>query len=527
MSSVISTKYRSTNADLFVEDISNTNNDYYIFVSSTNASATINSEDSINEFLENTLFGKKVNTSDVYYMIEDNRWTLGTVYDQYDDRVDLTDKKFYTVVYPSNNTTGDYRVYKCLFNNYGAKSVNPPNYDEFEDDQIYRMGDGYIWKYMFAITPQQYDKYSALTYIPVIGTSSTSNTIIQRSIDHIEVVNNETNKGYELRSGSIKLLLDQDIIIEGSNLSEYPNYYSGQVLYVTNTNSNNSNTYIIDTYSYDTVNSRAIVRVFNKDSFIQENMRVQIFPRIEITGDGVGARAIPQISNLGVIERILILNKGYGYTNAAARVVSPLFGFNPNDGNSTDTEAILRPILSPVGGHASNFAHELNANRVLVYSGLTNTDNNFIPSSNQYTKIGLVKNPSFNTSNSSITDLFDNRLKLELSSNILTVGENVSQTLNANITFTAEVHETSGNTVFLCNYHGPFKNSGTAGYIYSDIPIDVNRPIVSSQNQFLNINNSTRPPYIQKTGDVYYMTSFSPITRTSSSNEEFKIVLEF
>jgi hypothetical protein len=531
MSTVIASKYRTTNTDLFIDDISNSN--YYVFISSTDTSETINSEYSINEFLEKTLFGKKVNPSDVYFMIDDNRWTLNTVYDQYDDRVDLSEKKFYTIVYPTDNTTGDYRVFKCLFNNYGGKSLNAPNYDPFADDQIYRMGDGYVWKHMFAITQQQYDKYADLTYVPIIGTSSTSNTIIQRSIDHIEVVNNETNKGYELRAGVIETVLDQDIIIYSTdlNLSELTNYYSGQILYVTNTNTNQSNTYVIDSYSYNVSSKRATIRVFNKNSFIQENTQFQIFPRIEISGDGAGATAIPQINEFGTIEKVLVLNRGYGYTNASARIVTPLFGFDPTAVNSTDTEAILRPILSPVGGHASNFAQELKSKRALVYVNLTNTDNLSVPSTNQYTKIGLVKNPSFNTSNVALTDIFDNRLEVNLSSNVLTVGENVSQTLGSNITFTAEVHELSGNTVFLCNYHGPFKNSGTgsdaAGYIYSDIPINVNRPIVSSQNQFLNINNSIRPPYIQKTGDVYYITSFSPITRTSSSNEEYKIVLEF
>lgn len=534
MSTVVTNKYRTTNTNLFIDDISN--NSYYVFVSSKNASNTVNSEDSVNEFLENTLFGKKVNPSDVYFMINDNRWTLNTVYDQYDDIADLSDKKFYITVYPADNiANGDYKIYMCLSNNYGAKSTSPPPYDVFEDDQIYRMGDGYLWKYMYTITQQQYDKYSTLTYIPVIGTSSTSNTIINRSIDNIEVVNNETNKGYEVRLGTIIEVIDQDIVISSTeanvDLSELQNYYSGQSLYVTNINTNVSNAYTIDTYVYDTVTKRATIRVFNPDALIGPNLNVQIFPRIEITGDGTGARAIPKINSIGTIENILVLDKGYGYTNAAAVVVPPLFKFDPGATNSLDTAAILRPILSPVGGHASNFPNELKSKRAIIYVGLTSADNLKIPSTNEYTKIGIVKNPSFNTSNTSLTSIFDNRLKLTLSSNVITVGENITQTLGAATTFTAEVEEMSGNIAFLCNYHGPFKNTGTgadaAGYVYSDIPLNVNRPIVSSQNQFLDINNSVRPPYIQKTGDVYYMSSFSPITRTASSNEEYKIVLEF
>lgn len=597
--SIITHKFKTTNTADFKQDFFDS--DYYVFVSSTKISQTINSEKSVNEFLENTLFGKKVNPYEVFFMIDNNRWKYGSVYDQYDDTVDLSGKIFYITVYPSDNSTGDYRIYKCISNNHGAQSFNAPNYDPDADDQIYRTPDGYVWKYMYTISPIEFQKYAALQYVPIIypsaaitnvipsgssitfvannnfkigdlvtirdvlpsqfnfvnrpitavsasaftvagaetGTYQTSQgtcfvrnaPVTKRSIDHIEVDNFDLNNGYELRSGIIEEvgLTNFTIYSPNLNLSEVSNYYSGQNIQITNTN-NQAQLYIIDTYTYNTATKKAVITVLptGNFSFIEKNFTFEIFPRIEITGDGTGASAIPKINALGTIESILVLNKGSGYTRASARVVTPLYGFDTQSSLSTDIEAILRPILSPETGHAYNFEHELLSKKAHIYTTLTDTDNLSIPSTNVYTKLGLVKNPEF-TAN---TDLFDNRLKLELSSDILVVGETVTQNYNNALSFSAEVHEVAGNVAYLCNYHGPFQNFPTANSSvdgYDDIPINFKAPITSSQGQILNINksNSERSPYVQKTGDVYYMTNFSPITRTASSNEEYKIVIEF
>lgn len=517
--STITSGYRTSNANYLVQDI--TDSDYYVFVSTTVFTSTVNSNFSSNDFLEKTLFGKKVNPSHTFFMIDNRRWLSGSVYDQYDDTVDMSDKAFYIIVYPTDNSTGDYRVFKCLFNNYDAQSINPPNYDPFADDQIYRMGDGYVWKHMYAITTDQFKKYSALRFSPIIGNSS-ANTVVGKSIDHIEVTNPSTNKGYELKTGTIAEVLSNDIVVVGGSLSEITNYYSGQNFSITLSNLS-TETYTIDTYSYNTATNIATLTLLDKDGSIQPGLNFQISPRIEITGDGSGAVAVPSINQFGVIEKVSMLNKGSGYTNAAARIVTPLFGFDPINTSSVDVEAVLRPILSPDGGHATNFKYELESKRVLVYLTLTDEDNLSIPSSNKYGKIGLVKNPTFTTNAS--PEVFDNRLELELNSSLLVADEIVTQSLGNTVTFRGQVHEASGNTAYLCNYHGPYQNYDNDGYF--DLPLDPSKLIVSSQNQFISINNVVRPPYVQKTGDVYYMTSFATITRTPTSNEEYKIVLEF
>jgi hypothetical protein len=194
--SIITSKYRSDTARRFVDDV--TFNDYYLFVSSTANTTVLNTEKSKKEFLEKTLFGKKITSEEVFFMIKNYPWEIDTVYDQYDDNTDMTNKKFYTVVYPVNNEVGDYRIYKCLFNNYGAKSTTPPNYSALQQDQIYRLADGYVWKYMYNISELEFDAYNTRGYIPIIqDTPASNNEILTSSVDQVFVVNPTQNKGYE------------------------------------------------------------------------------------------------------------------------------------------------------------------------------------------------------------------------------------------------------------------------------------------------------------------------------------------
>jgi hypothetical protein len=112
------------------------------------------------------------------------------------------------------------------------------------------------------------------------------------------------------------------------------------------------------------------------------------------------------------------------------------------------------------------------------------------------------------------------------------------------VTFRGKVHAVSNNFIYVCEYIGPYPNSTSfANTDFSDISLNINLPLRSADNQILNINTDNDPeypleydinypgfslsPYVQRTGEVYYMNSFLPITRTEESREQFKILLEF
>lgn len=564
---IITSKYRSDMVRLFVDDV--TLNDYYLFVSGTSNTSTSNTSDSKTRFLERTIFGKKITREEVFFMVRNYPWEPDTVYDQYDDTVDLSGKKYYTIVYPGNNETGDYRVYKCLFNNYGAPSENPPNYNETTPDQVYIMPDGYVWKFLFAISETDFDKYNTRGYIPLPN----ANTVVSSetsNIDQIFVTNPTENRGYEKVDGVITSVVGDSIVISAaaSELSAIENYYARYSLYVTNEITKVSQVYEIDTYVYNPSLGTAVIRLV--EDFLPDGVIVNpevvpgvptpvfakfsLVPRIEIRGDGTGAVAIPNISD-GSIVGVTVLNKGSGYTRAVATVPDP-YAFDPTTLNSLDARVSLRPILSPKGGHGSNLVDELSCRHVLTYVGITTTDNNIIPTTNDFTSVGLVRNPEFKTLE--YPDTFDNRIELALDSHSLSVNETITQIETSNtasdfyneVRFSGKVHEIANNNiVYISEYMGAYPNDvDDTGALYantdfSDISLRLDLPLLSSQNQVIQINTDNNPayppgydfnypgfklsPYVQRSGEVYYMHRFFPITRTDESREQFKLILEF
>lgn len=558
-STVVTSDYRSDLTRLFVEDVFI--NDYYLFVSSTANTTVSNTSNSKRDFLEKTLYGKKIDPEYVFYMIKNYPWQINTVYTQYDDTADLTGLKYYAVVYPDNNQTGDYRIYKCLFNNYGAQSITPPPYDANRPNQIYETADGYVWKYMYELSVIEFERYSTLGYIPIIEDFS-ANTIPETSadtstIDQVFVTNQEQNRGYESVTGAIYQVLrgDQNQITftaPAGSLSEIDNYYSGYTFYVTNFN-NISQIYEVDAYEYDAVNKRGIVTLLGgvpNDGVLINAANYKMVPKVRILGDGSGARGVANVSSEGVITNITMIDRGSGYTNAVADIVDP-YAFDPNSLSSLDERAILRPILSPKGGHASSIIDELGCKNALVFVGINEFDNAVIPTSNEFASVGIVKNPEFKTFPS--PEVFDNRIELALDSHNLTANEIVTQIETSDtssdfynrVRFSGKVHSTSNNFVYLCEYMGPYP-SDTLEYAntdFSDVSLKITLPILSSQNEILVINTDNDPtypddydasypgfnlsPYVQRSGEVLYMSQFDPVSRTTASKEQFKILLDF
>lgn len=562
---VLTSKYRSDNVRLFIQDV--LDNNYYLFVSGQEEKGVINTKDTDNDFFEKVLFGKKIKDEEIFFMIKNYPWSFQTVYTQYDDQTDLTNTNYYAVVYPENNRTGVYRIYKCLFNNYGALSTSPPNYTEGQPNQEYQTSDGYVWKFMYEISAIRFDKFNAVGYVPIEKVFNQDDGTIdsvgygdgKSSIDQIFVENNEDNIGYEEISGkvvevvrdefnaisSVRLQSDGNIVTD--SFDAISNYYSGYSFYVT---SFNSQLYEIDVYTFNRDGTATITLKGNiVNEIIQENATFQIFPKVEILGDGVGAEAIPVINDEGTITKIKMINTGSGYTRAKARIPTPKFGFDTSE-TGLDVPAILRPILSPANGHGTNLIDELGCKHALIYTSFEEADNTIIPTSNQFANIAIIKNPLFKTDPE--PDVFDNRIRLNLPGNSLAVDEIITQ-LEVDPTspffdddsldgydkfrFSGRIHEATNDDVYICQYMGAYPNDvddtppSYGGQDFSDISLNVELPLYSSQSEILQINKDgtgvTISPYYQKTGDIYYHSSLFPLIRTEDSREQFKIILEF
>lgn len=543
MPEILTTSYKSDINRLFVSDAL-TNEKYYLFVSSIDTFSPVDSTFSKNEFLEKTLFGKRIFPDDIHYMIRYYPWQRDQVYVEYDDQVNLTDQKFYAVVGPNDNDTGDYRVYKCLNNNKGGAVSTPPNYNPTTPNQIYETADGYVWKYMYRITDLEFEAYNAVGYIPLTDNfdpNPSANTGGQ--ISDILVENADDTSGYVEETGTLignPFTSGVMLVDPTSTWSPITNYYTGQYIYTTNTNGTTSRLFIIEYYKYNTSTGNAEIRVGREIltgaanpavAGVEASASFKIFPRIDIKGDGTGAAAIPNISSNGRIETITLLATGSGYHNAVAEVVDPQFDFDPSNENRTDVRAVIRPRLTPDGGHGYNLIDEFRCKHYGFYAYITADDNTKIGDTNSYTGVGIVRTPDFTGSS---PDVFDNRIAIT-SDDIdrVTANSIVIQTDSDGVTvFSAKVHEvdSSSNTFYIAEYLGPYPNNANTGN--GDTPLDLTLPFRNETGQTITINspeanNVIMSQYVQRTGEVYFMENFFPLLRTDLSREEFKFVLEF
>lgn len=545
MAEVLTTKLKNDTLRLFQEDI--LENEFYIAVSSISIDTltsidAVNSQYSKNQFKENILFGKRCESSDIKFMIKYYPWQKDTVYTQYDDKVNLENSNFYSVVGPTNNDSGDYRVYKCLSNNNGAASTTPPNYNPTTDRQIYRTPDGYVWKFMYYITEQQFEAYNAIGFVPLIepfDINPANTSITGSEVSDIFVENYIDNAGYASVDNGIIAGPpgnDSTLLLRNDFLSEINNYYSGMTIYITISGSTESKAYVIDTYTWDAAADRGRLKVIGdpRGDGVIINSSFKIVPTVTIQGDGTGAVAIPRVVE-GRITNIEVIETGTGYNNISATVVDPTFDFSPDDPTSIDVRAVLRPVLSPFGGHNYNLIDELHCRHVLLYSYITETDNNQIGATNSYSSVGLIKNPTFTpdpeTANTDSPIIFDNRIQLVTDDyGKVTVNSLVKQVdVNNNVTFQGRVHQivAGSNTIFLCSYMGPNVNQAN-----NDISLDPTLALQNQTGQTITINtpvanNVIESRYTQRSGTIYFFEDFVPLVRTETSREEYKLVLEF
>lgn len=547
MTEVLTSKLKSDTTRMFYADI--LDNDFYVFVSSvfqgTDRISATDSQGSKNQFLENTVFGKKVLGSDTKFMIKYHPWQKDQVYVQYDDKKDMTDEKFYSVVGPTNNDTGDYRVFKCLFNNNDGKSTAPPNWNPFTEGQIYRTADNYVWKFMYAITPSEFEAYNAVGFIPLAAdvvinpdpNADANNVVYGSEISDIFVENPIDNAGYPSISGFLMAAPSNDgtFTVRATGINQIKNFYTGMSIYVTNPDGGPSNLYVITSYEFQVGVQYGKIGVEGTPlaDGVLNGSTFTIVPTCVIKGDGTGAKALPNVIN-GNISSLLILEQGSGYTNVTASITDPTFDFDPEDPISIDVRAILRPVLSPKGGHGWNMIDEMHCRHILLYGYITEANNNRIGATNTYSHLGVIKNPEFlsaSANSANTPTVFDNRIAITTDQFAFATVDAVLTQVDSdnNVTFAGKVHEvdSTSNTVYLSSYMGPYQNIAD-----SDTSFDNTVKLVNPQGQRITINspqanNTIMSDYVQRSGEVYFMEDFVPLARTETSREEYKLVLEF
>lgn len=205
MVAVYSTNLQVFNAEQFKESVSEPNSTR-LYLTIGRASPWPNdaapqqansSVTSFNEVWDNMIGAKLITGFDISHAIPRHDWTANTTYAAYDHctcSINLFDSntKFYIV-------TSDWNVYKCIANNNGAVSNSMPT--SLSTTSTITEIDGYVWKYMYTISPSDRLKFTTSNYIPVKTLTVDDNSLqwhvqqnaVDGAINAIKVLNGGQN----------------------------------------------------------------------------------------------------------------------------------------------------------------------------------------------------------------------------------------------------------------------------------------------------------------------------------------------
>ena len=121
---------------------------------------------------------KRVTSAEMRSVIRNNKWATGSVYDIYrHDYGDVTNVVGNVKTYVQSNNfeqhlyetnfyvvTSEYKVYKCLDNNGNGESTSEPT---STSSAPFTLPDGYIWKYMFTVNANDFEKFKTDEYVPI------------------------------------------------------------------------------------------------------------------------------------------------------------------------------------------------------------------------------------------------------------------------------------------------------------------------------------------------------------------------
>jgi hypothetical protein len=455
----------------------------------------------------NILGVKKVNPSDVTLLARRIDWTTATVYDQYDDTIDMSDLDFY--VFNSDN----FRVYKCLSNNNGNPSTVKPSFSEVGPKTL---SDGYIWQLLYEVPAADRVKFLTADYVPVkfYGTST--------RFDHngtiSEIILEDQGSGYTT-TPSVIIVGDgvgaEASAVVGSGLVTELNLTNGGsgysfafVLILGGGGTGASGSVTIETTDLPNIINQNVagyaVATNGQIDFIEivdgGTGYVNATTTVNINGDGEGAAAELTVVD-GEITAVTITDRGTGYTFADLTI------------NGDGTNGELRAVISPQGGHGSNIPQELFATTLGIAVNIEDFQEDFFLE-NDFRQYGIIKN----------IKTFDNETLFSANTGngcfVLTVPDASQYNLDDIVT-------TDSNGKYLVAY---VNESDSVIYLLPVINNITEESVLentSTGTSGLTITSLTQPEISQRTGEVIYYNNIAPLVRQLEQTETFKLYINF
>jgi len=565
MSSILTNKFRIHNAKSFVEGFSEaektniytaigkvtpwSTTDLYSGATETtgdlNPPTPLDHAQNEYEVWRNMFAAKKIKSTDITHVIPRVKWEDGKRYTQYGD---LDDSLVYDVINsdtpkPFYVVTDEFNVYKCLFNN-NIESYDKPIHTSTTPEPY---PDGYIWQYMYTVSPSSAFKFMTENFIPIqtlteepVGASACSSTNLQWNVQNdaktfgqgrIDVISrrygsaDSSGDGYVFASGVISSisnvtndLNDGDLttITITTTLNMSNGYYDGMTVF----SPSSSKAFVIKGYTQATGGDQ--IEVYGNATGLTGT--IQILPTVVVDGDGTGVQAVPimgasdNASDENQIDSVLVLNGGSGYTTATVSFV--------NASTATTVDAKFDVIIPPIGGHGSDAVEELGGFFVMINTKFeyneSGTGKN-LPVANDYRQISLIRQPKLNEG----PDYLDASSDLYIQCKTLVVNTTdigLNETFVIDETITQSVTGATGIIVDVLDGDNSTKEIRIVNVTGTfDLTNQISSPSASANS----ISSIVDEELLKNSGDVMFVEQRTNIQRDENQIEDIKIVLEF
>ena len=176
----------------------------------------IDNQQYLTHYRDTSLFGKKINSSNIRRVVKKHSWAANTKYDiyrhDYNEQTNKAPNSQTGSLYKTNYyvITSEFKVYICLSNGStgdspkGVDSLDEPTFTDLEPSTAGTQ-DPYVWKYLFTISPSDVIKFDSIEYIVLPNDwSTTTDSQIQsvREAGDSDINKNQIRKVYIENGGT-------------------------------------------------------------------------------------------------------------------------------------------------------------------------------------------------------------------------------------------------------------------------------------------------------------------------------------
>ena len=329
---------------------------------------------------QNSVFFKKMGSSNASLSIKRNIWTANTTYDSYVNNVELDSITYYV-------TNSSNRIYICVDNNGNSPSIAEPT-DTNTVVGSFKTADGYTWKYMGEVSDINFITTDYVPVVKVLSDNGSDQWNIQQNSKSLSILFVDI-----IEEGSTFLTATPVVNIEGSAIG-VASLDSGVLNEITLTDSGSgyeTKPYIaIYPDSADlavhqptmtvTVSGGVItgVAIANAGQYNQANA---IVATVSSSG-GSGADLVPTFTD-SVLTGFNIINGGSGYTGG------DVVDLDDGDGNSEAHDVIIGSNINTANGLGSNILEDCNAKYIIINDNMIGDELGYLDETTDFRQVLL------------------------------------------------------------------------------------------------------------------------------------------